>query len=93
MVVLVRPAKTLAPGAKLRFPEKGSLRVQPALGKEHITLFASEQAFPAATILRGNHIGDRAVHMFYELSLERTKLNINLDGAKIVKRTLEIETR
>lgn len=93
MIVLVPPTKTLAPGAKLRFPETGSLKVQPALGKEQITLFASEQQFPAAVILRGKNIGDRAVHPFYELKTDRKNLNIGIDGAKVVKHTLEIETR
>jgi serine/threonine-protein kinase len=92
-VILVPHTTTVAPGQKFRFPESGSLTVQAALGKEQITLFASESAFPAGRIFRGKNVDDRVVHDFYRLELERGEVRIRRDASSVMKRTIEIETR
>ncbi len=53
LITLVPAGTKLAAGATHRIPKDGSLRVQPALGRESVTLFASEVEFEPATILRG----------------------------------------
>lgn len=93
IVSLIAAGTKVAPGAEVRFPQQGSLRVQPALGKESVTLYASEGEFPAAKILKGTNVTDRAVHAFYAARLDQGRLRVDFDGAKIIKRTLEIETK
>ena len=81
-VVLVPAGTHVAPGAVLRFPESKTITVQPNLGQELITVFASETEFAGGTIYRGKNCADRFVH---DLSAQQT--------SPIVKKTLVIETR
>lgn len=91
------PAKTtIQPGASLRFPEKGEIKVQPALGKEQITIYASETEFPAGVVIRGaegSFVSDRVIHPFYQTSAEGKGVTVAFDAAKVLKHTIDIETR
>jgi serine/threonine-protein kinase len=92
--VILAPATTvLKAGAEFRFPESGSLKVQGGLGREQITLLASEQPFPAGQLLRGAGAADRVVHTFYKLEHRSKQFVIDFNPAKMVKKTIEIETR
>jgi serine/threonine-protein kinase len=93
-VVILEPT-ILKPGKELRYPPAGqALEVRGQLGKEHYTLFASEQKFPAGQVLRGRDVTDRIVHPFYELRRETNgRIEPVFDPATMVKKTLEIETR
>ena len=92
-VLLVQGPTLLKAGAKLRFPESGGLKIQPAVGKEQITLFASDREFPAARLFRGRNIADRIVHAFHEPADEGGTLTFSGDPARIIKQTITIETR
>ena len=63
------------------------------MGKEQITLFASDAEFPAGVILRGKDVTDRLVHAFQTLERRGDRTVVVGDPARVVKRTLEIETR
>lgn len=89
----ILPASTkLAAGEKRRFPEEGTLKVKPSLGREEIIVYASEKEFAGATIVRGENVTDRAVHPFYELEGDR-QIRLKNDPGGMTKRTLTIETR
>jgi serine/threonine-protein kinase len=90
---LLATGKKVPAGGEFRFPEKGALKVQPSLGKEQIILFASETEFPAATVLRGVNLADRVVHGFYACETPEYGVKVKFDPARLVKRTMEIETR
>ncbi len=92
-VVLIPAGTILKPGMEKRFPESGSLKVQSALGEEQITLFASQEEFPAGEVLQGEHVSDRFVHPFYQVSSRMHKLEVNANPARIQKQTVTIETR
>ncbi len=94
-VLLVNPKTKLAPGATLQFPEKGKpgITIKGGLGKEQITLFAADAEFPAGQILRGKDVTDRLVHTFQTLVKKDGRTTIEGDPARVVKKTLEIETR
>jgi serine/threonine-protein kinase len=81
-VVLIPAGLKLSPGASTRFPSEGTITVQPSLGHELITVFASEAEFTAGTLYRGKNIADRYVH---ELDTQRV--------SPIIKKSLVIETR
>jgi len=81
------------PGKKIRFPETGTITVKSGLGRETMTLYASESEFPGAEILRASNIADRIVHPFYSLRTDKQRGLVPLDADKIIKRTLVIETR
>ncbi|QDU76773.1 Planctomycete cytochrome C [Bremerella volcania] len=89
----ILPAGTkLAAGEKRRFPEDGTLKVKPALGREEIIVYAGEKEFPSATIVRGDNVTDRIVHPFYQHEGDgRPKFQHDPRG--LIKRTLTIETR
>lgn len=89
----ILPAGTkLAAGEKRRFPEEGTLKVKPALGSEEIIVYAGENEFTGATIVRGENVTDRVVHPFYELEGDG-QIRLKNDPRGLVKRTLTIETR
>lgn len=94
-VILVNPKTKLEPGKSLTFPEAGkdAIKIRGGLGKEQITLFASDSEFPAGQILRGKDITDRLVHSFQKLERVDGKLSITGDPNRVVKKTLEIETK
>jgi hypothetical protein len=76
------PSRRIAAGATLRIPPEGpGEEVGEQIGKEQLTLFASDQAFPLGELLQGQgSVPDRVVHSFY-------------DPGGIVKKTIEIQTR
>jgi serine/threonine-protein kinase len=90
--VVIATGKVVA-GGEFRHPEKGAIKVQPSLGKEQIMLYASETEFPPAKILRGTNLADRALHDFYGCDTSAGGLKVKLDPARIVKRTIVIETK
>lgn len=92
-VVLVPAGKSLAPGATVRFPENGSLKVKSALGDEKITLYASLAKFPAGQILRAKNIADRYVHPFYKLDMNGQRAEIKHLATHLQKQTITIQTR
>jgi serine/threonine-protein kinase len=92
-VILVPAGTEVAAGAKFRFPQTGSIKVQPAAGKEQITVFASETKFEPGKILRAPNIDDRVVHSVYQLVNEDGRSRIKFDARTLVKRTIEFETR
>lgn len=92
-VVIVPAGTRLESGKELRFPKTGTLKVRPVLGRELITLFASAAEFPAGQIIRAEHMADRVVHPFYSLHTTERGTEPRLDARKVLKRTLEIETR
>src|SRR5262249_31407105 len=73
--------------------EKGPAVIQPGAGEDRITLFASEQPFPPGKMVRSKKKIYRVVHPFYDLGLDGRFVNGALDPAKMVKKTITIETR
>lgn len=92
-VILAPATTTVKPGQQFRFPPTGSLKVQGGLGKETITLYASDADLPAGEFLRGTGVVDRVVHDFYKLDDSRGQFRLRSDPARVVKKTIEIETR
>ena len=76
-------------GQSYRFPRTGTIRIQPQLGKEFITVFASPQPFNPGVLLRGYRVADRFVHDFYRYTDDRWH---NLPTG-LTKKTVTIETR
>jgi serine/threonine-protein kinase len=92
--ILTAPGLVVRAGQSYTFPPDGKpVKIRGGLGKEQITLFASDQAFPAGVVVRAENIGDRVVHLFYEMSRRDQRLRLRTDPARIVKKTIEIETR
>jgi serine/threonine-protein kinase len=93
--VIAVPAGTrVRAGETYRHPPEGKvLRIRGGLGKEQITLFASATRFPAGELLRGRGVADRVVHPFYELEQRDGRRRVRFDPARVVKKTIEIETR
>jgi serine/threonine-protein kinase len=94
-VLLVNAKTKLEPGKSLQFPaaDKPPITIRGGLGKEQITLFASDVEFPGGQILRGKDVTDRFVHTFQTLEKKDGRTVVAGDPARVVKRTLEIETR
>ena len=94
-VILVEPTTRLEPGQVYRFPGQGQvIKIQGGLGKEQITLFASDAEFPCGQILRGKDVTDRVIHRFQSLqSRADGSTAIVGDPARVIKKTLEVETR
>jgi serine/threonine-protein kinase len=92
-VILPLETNVVKAGQKYRFPATGGLRIQPGLGQEQITLFAGETAFPPGELLRGQGVADRVVHRFYDLRRDGQRLSPAFDPARMVKKTIDIETR
>ncbi|MEQ9408156.1 MAG: c-type cytochrome domain-containing protein [Fuerstiella sp.] len=91
MVVLTADVLSLKNGQTFRFPETGSITIQPRLGTEFITVFASPDRFSPGTLLRGEDSPDRFVHGFYHYNPDETRVDDN--PVKLIKKTLKIETR
>ena len=52
--VILAPSPTrVRPGQQYRFPPEGAIKVRGGLGKEQITVFASDAAFPPGELLAG----------------------------------------
>jgi serine/threonine-protein kinase len=69
------------------------LTIRPPVGKEQITLFAAEDEFPPGEVFQGTDVTDRVVHEFYKPRLNRGRLEVSPDPARLFKQTIEIETR
>jgi serine/threonine-protein kinase len=95
VAVLVNPKTKVEPGKSLQFPESGSepIKIRGGLGKEQIVLFASDTEFSAGQTLKGKNVTDRFVHPFQTLEKKDGRTVIAGDPSRIVKRTLDIETR
>ena len=81
-VVLVPAGTKIHAGQKLRFPSEGTLTVRPQLGRELITVYASDEEFDPGIHFTGENVADRYVHDMR-----------NQNTSPIVKKTLVIETR
>jgi mono/diheme cytochrome c family protein len=92
-IILVPAGTKLQPGQKFRFPETGSIKVKPNLGKELITVFASDKEFAAGKIIRGPNLDDRIVHGFYQSQVKAGAAQVLFDARSMVKQTIVIETR
>jgi serine/threonine-protein kinase len=92
--ILVPGGAVVQPGETLKYPPgKQGIKVQPRLGKEQLTLFASEAEFPAGELLRGEGVTDRVIHRFLGYEQKDGRLKVTGDLSRIVKKTIEIETR
>jgi serine/threonine-protein kinase len=92
-VILLPSSTVLSPGQQFRFPKTGTIKIQPALGRELLTVFASTEAFEPGVILRGKDIADRIVHPFFALNRNDGTVKPGFDAGKFTKRTIAIETR
>ncbi|MFK7818439.1 MAG: c-type cytochrome domain-containing protein [Planctomycetaceae bacterium] len=81
----------LRSGADYRFPEEGSITIQPQLGVEFITVFARPSRFEQGSLLRGKGVADRFVHQFYDYNRSDSRLS-NVP-TQLIKKTIQIETR
>src|SRR5262249_34370129 len=71
----------------------GPFPVGQGLGKEQITLFASDAIFPAGELLQGKDVTDRFVHPFYALDRHGKQIGPRFDPGRMLKKTIDIETR
>lgn len=94
-VILLSSKTKVEPGKSIDFPEAGkpAIKIKGGLGKEQITLFASDVEFASGQILKGKDVTDRLVHAFQTLEKKNGRTEIVGDPARVVKKTLEIETR
>jgi hypothetical protein len=93
-LILTAPGLVVRAGETYAFPPEGDgILVKGGLGKEQITLFASDATFPAGELLRGKGVSDRVVHPFYRLEPRDGRIKLMDDPVRIVKKTLDIETR
>ena len=90
-VALTKQVLPLKNGSVYRFPETGSIKIQPQLGTEFITVFASPQQFSPGVLLRGKNVNDRFVHDFYNFADDQHRLKNN--PSQLIKKTISIETR
>lgn len=67
--------------------------IEPGAGEDRMTLFASEQPLPPGKVLRSRKKIYRVVHPFYELGPDGRFVNGTFDPARVVKKTITIETR
>ena len=92
-VILVPATTTLTSGQQFRFPKTGSIKIQPSLGREHLTLFAASDSFEPGVLLRGKDVVDRVVHPFFALHRDDGSVKAGFDAGKLIKKTIAIETR
>ncbi|MCR9202288.1 MAG: hypothetical protein NXI04_26900 [Planctomycetaceae bacterium] len=90
-VVLTDGVQRLGQGQSCRLPQSGSITIQPQLGDEFITVFASPVKFSPGTILRGQGVMDRFLHSFY--AYDRHSGRLTRDAGRLIKKTLRIQTR
>lgn len=90
-VILTEPGAAIEAGRQVAF----DLSVQPARGRESVTLLASRSPLPPGRLLRAADISDRVIHDFYRLTMENGRARIDGDPASlgVVKRTIVIETK
>ncbi|MCA9005305.1 MAG: hypothetical protein KDA70_08515 [Planctomycetaceae bacterium] len=90
-VALTKQVLPLKNGTVYRFPETGAIKIQPQLGTEFITVFASPRKFAPGVLLRGENVGDRFIHDFYSYDHNQSRFKNN--PSQLIKKTLNIETR
>jgi serine/threonine-protein kinase len=91
---LLTPGPTeIAAGKEFRFPSQGAIRIQPSIGKEQISVFASGAGFPPGVLLRGQDVADRFIHPFDALQSRDQRDAPQFDPARFLKKSVTIETR
>ncbi len=85
----------VGPGQTFQHPPQGKpgIPISPRLGKEQITLFASDTEFPAGELLRGKGVASRVVHPFFGLERKDGRVKVTGDLTRLMKKTIDIETR
>jgi serine/threonine-protein kinase len=92
--VILTPEKiAVRSGETFRYPNQGGIKIKPGQGKEQITLLASDEELPPAELLRGKDIADRVMHPFFAVKRYKDRLVVSPIPARMLKTTLEIETR
>jgi hypothetical protein len=90
-VIVADSATQIAPGGTFTLPP---ITMSSKLGKEHVTLLASHDPFPAGEVLRGDGVTDRVVRPLYQYQKQGNgQYVIGFDPVRMVKRTIDIETR
>ncbi len=90
--VFVAEEQPLEPGSIYRFPPdpKQVIPLDERPSRDHISVYASEAILPEGRLLHSDKkVTDRVVHDFYPLRLNAEPF----DPSKLIKKTLEIETR
>lgn len=90
-VTLTDGVQRIGHGQSCRLPQTGSITIQPQLGDEFITVFASGEKFSPGVILRGEGVRDRYLHAFY--AYDRHSGRLTNDAGRLIKKTLRIQTR
>jgi serine/threonine-protein kinase len=91
--------RKLLPGQTYRYPRdrernpREFIPIDPEPGKDQYVLFAAAGEFPGGIRLRGADLGDRILHAFYELSPDDTRAVARFDPARLLKKTVVIETQ
>jgi len=89
-VLLTPKAVIIKPGETFKLDP---VTVRAGVGREQVTLLASQDALPPGELLRGNGVTDRVVHNFYKLTAGAGRSRLAADAAAVVKKTIDIETR
>src|SRR5262249_43309456 len=89
-VLLTPKAIIVKPGETFKLDP---VQVRAGVGREQVTLLASQDVLPPAELLRGSGVTDRVVHNFYKLTAEAGRSRLTADAATVVKKTIDIETR
>jgi mono/diheme cytochrome c family protein len=93
-VILAGADTVVRPGEEYRFPPEGkAIKIRGRLGKELLTVFASDAPFPPGELLRGKGVTDRVVHPCDHWRRSDKFAGPRYDPARIVKKTITIETR
>ena len=92
-VVLTDGVVKLMTGETYRFPNTGSLKVEPKLGTESISLYANPEPYQAGKLLRGKNIADRFIHNFYIYDPDGTGPRVRHNPTRLIKKTIKIQTK
>jgi serine/threonine-protein kinase len=102
------PVRRLGPGEQYCHPRDTKrkhekfIKADDDLGTDRYTVYASEEPFPPGQRLRDKVrgpdrtdrvIADRVVHPFYELAPDRKSIRTRFDPARLVKKTIDVETK
>ncbi|MCR9197335.1 MAG: hypothetical protein NXI04_01705 [Planctomycetaceae bacterium] len=92
---VLTPVVRVGAGQSYRFPEQASLRIQPQLGTEFLTIFADRTAFSPGTLLRGHRVADRFVHGYASSKDNSPNRITSATAGKLPTRktTIAIQTR
>lgn len=92
-VILTDGVIRLMAGETYRFPETGSLTVEPKLGTETITLFANPEPYSPGKLLRGKHIADRFIHNFCNYEPDGDGPRVRQNPTRLIKKTIKLQTK